>query len=184
MLKLTFNTLVALFLVMVIAGREDKPAQIAQAPATGAQAASGLIQAAVLTDETVNAALVTPAAAATVPQDAAAPVHTPKSAAITRAFPKPMPGPALRSSPEYRDLHAEAASTFGQETPADMQVWRVTAGALNVRSGPAASYQRVDGVTRGEEVQMIAQNGGWAKIRIEGDGIEGWVSKRFLSPAN
>ncbi|MER5173352.1 SH3 domain-containing protein [Thioclava sp. GXIMD2076] len=190
MLKLVVNTLVALFLVLVIFGRDDDPAApqpVLQASASDSQTNPVLIQKAVATEESNRATLITAAAAATLPDseslDAPAPtphaaVAAPQEPAITRTFPKVTNASALRSSPQYRSAEPETAAA-----PAGA-LWRVTAAALNVRSGPATSYQRVDGVTRGEEVLIVAQKGNWAHIRIEGDGVNGWVSKKFLSPSN
>lgn len=66
------------------------------------------------------------------------------------------------------------------EAAADIRV--VSAQAVNVRGGPATSFQVVDRLTRGEEVLVVADAGnGWSLIRIEGDGIEGYISTRLLS---
>lgn len=63
-----------------------------------------------------------------------------------------------------------------------VDIRRVTAGSVNVREGPSTSFSVLGRVTLGELVSVveIAENG-WAHIRLEGDGFEGWMSARFLS---
>ncbi|MBD3765739.1 MAG: SH3 domain-containing protein, partial [Rhodobacterales bacterium] len=60
---------------------------------------------------------------------------------------------------------------------------RVTGTALNVRQGPSAQEAVVGRLLRDEVVLLIDTRGGWSRIRIEGDGIEGWVANRYLTAA-
>lgn len=83
-----------------------------------------------------------------------------------------MTEPAVQAAPE-----APAAETTGR-------ILRVTSRTLNVRSGPGTDYPVMDRLKRGDEVLVVAEsdgNDGWAMIRIEGDGLEGYVSARLLS---
>lgn len=58
----------------------------------------------------------------------------------------------------------------------------VDASALNVRSGPSTSDSVVGRLEQFEIVSVLEETAdGWARIRIEGDGIEGWVAARFLT---
>ncbi|MFN3292347.1 MAG: SH3 domain-containing protein [Gemmobacter sp.] len=60
---------------------------------------------------------------------------------------------------------------------------RVTASGANVRGGPSSGHDVVGRLARGEEVEVIEDGAnGWLRIRIQGDGIEGWVSARLLAP--
>lgn len=60
---------------------------------------------------------------------------------------------------------------------------RVTASGANVRGGPSTGHDVVGRLARGEEVEVIeAGANGWLRIRIQGDGLEGWVSARLLAP--
>jgi hypothetical protein len=64
------------------------------------------------------------------------------------------------------------------------RILRVNTKALNVRSGPGTDYSVIDRLKRGDEVLVVVEADGpdgWAMIRIEGDGIEGYVSARLLS---
>lgn len=150
--KLIFNTLAGLFLVLALFGR-NAPEEQAKAPVIEATriAASPVVQAQPATIEPPSA----------------------PAAVITPLFVKSAPRPALAVSPEYLDATPAVAT-------ATSDIRTVTAGTLNVRARPSGSAARVDSVTRGEEVLVISEQDGWAKIRIEGDGIEGWVAAKFL----
>ena len=72
------------------------------------------------------------------------------------------------------------------EVPAarvDGNVWYVTAKSVNVRQGPSTDTSVVDKLTRGEAVSVSFEEGSeWARVTIEGDGVEGYVALRLLSP--
>lgn len=60
----------------------------------------------------------------------------------------------------------------------------VAATGANVRSGPGKAYGVLDSLTAGEQVLVIADDNptdGWARIRLEGDGVEGYVAERLLT---
>ena len=60
----------------------------------------------------------------------------------------------------------------------------VTANRVNVRSGPSTSNPVLGQVVRAEIVRVVSDpTDDWVKIVIEGDGIEGYMSSRFLTPA-
>lgn len=60
---------------------------------------------------------------------------------------------------------------------------RVTANSVNVRGGPSTQNPVVGRLTRGEEVEVLATDpSGWVQVRLQGDGVEGWVSGRLLGP--
>ncbi len=79
---------------------------------------------------------------------------------------------------------AQATPVSAPATPDDIR--RVLAQAINVRSGPSTGDAVLDRLRSGEEVLVVADAGdGWVQIRIEGDGIEGYVAARLLSaPGN
>lgn len=162
MFKMIFNTLIGLFLVMLIAGRDDGvPAdkQAALEPEVTMAASAPL--------SIVDIAKIDTAQSDPVPE-----------AIITPVVQVRMPGPALRPSPEHRVAAPAPTVTGGQ-------LWEVSTNRLNVRAGPSTSNGVVDKIARGEQVLVISDaSAEWVKIRIEGDGIEGWVAKRLLRPAN
>lgn len=166
--KLIITTLAGLYIVLVVAGRDvpsaagqaqaDPAPQLAQAEAAPVAVAphdpTKIVAKAASTPQIENAALITPV----IPR--------------TR-----MPGPRLKPAPETRPIETPAKSDGAS-------LWKVTASALNVRSGPSTSDRTVDSIRRGEEVLLVSESGGWAHVRIEGDGVDGWVSKRYLTPSN
>lgn len=125
--------------------------------------------------EAIAAAPEAPAAiapVAAVAESAAVPAPDPAPAVTPVRF-TPMPGPSLKPAPEYRAVPAATGHILAVDT-----------ARVNVRSGPGLSAPVIDSLARGEEVLVVAERDGWARIRIEGDGIEGWVSRRLLRPAN
>jgi hypothetical protein len=57
----------------------------------------------------------------------------------------------------------------------------VIAASANVRGGPSTGFPVVGRLTRGEEVEVVeADASGWLRIRVQGDGIDGWVAARLL----
>jgi hypothetical protein len=71
-----------------------------------------------------------------------------------------------------------------EPTPAmSGNIWYVTANSVNVREGPSTDTSIVDKLVRGEAVAVSFEEGSeWAYVSIEGDGLEGYVALRFLSP--
>lgn len=63
-------------------------------------------------------------------------------------------------------------------------IWyKVTASALNVRSGPGTTFGVVGLLRKDEVVKGLATSadGGWAQILRESDNLTGWSSKQFLT---
>jgi uncharacterized protein YgiM (DUF1202 family) len=62
-------------------------------------------------------------------------------------------------------------------------VWYVNADQVNVRAAPSTEAEIVGKLGTGEAALVVAEVGTeWAKIRIEGDGMEGYVALRYLTP--
>lgn len=73
------------------------------------------------------------------------------------------------------------------EAPVDEQinVWFVTGERVNVRQGPTTSAAVVDQVVFAEAVEVLGEpENGWVMIRIEGDGLEGFMANRFLQSSD
>ena len=82
---------------------------------------------------------------------------------------------------------AEAAAAYAAprvvQRPAgtDDQVRVVLADRLNIRATPDTGAPVLDQLGHGDFAQVVAQGpDGWLKIRLEGDGVEGWVAGRYL----
>lgn len=74
---------------------------------------------------------------------------------------------------------AAAAASVARDGTATLR--RVTANSVNVRGGPSTQNPVVGRLTRGEEVEVLATDpSGWVQVRVQGDGVEGWVSERLL----
>lgn len=96
----------------------------------------------------------------------------------------PVPTPAPTAAPEAEDAAAAPEATVpAAPGPAAGETGRmfVTATRVNVRAGPATSFDVVGTVDYGEAVELLSYEGeSWARIRFAG-GTSGFVSRRFLA---
>ncbi len=61
------------------------------------------------------------------------------------------------------------------------QLQYVLADTVNVRAGPSAGTDSLTRLDRGEAVQVLpSDTPGWSRVRLQGDGQEGYVASRFL----
>lgn len=51
---------------------------------------------------------------------------------------------------------------------------------ITFRTGPGISHKVVDEIKSGQRVEMLAEEGGWTRVRLP-DGKTGWVLSRFLT---
>ena len=62
---------------------------------------------------------------------------------------------------------------------------QVKGARVNMRSGPDTGYDIVTKLTRGEEVEVLSDNGdGWVELRVLDTGRIGWVADFLLVAAN
>jgi hypothetical protein len=93
---------------------------------------------------------------------------------LTLALPLVEAPPAAGPSPA-------AAAAPPTETDAAPVVHYVAANTVNVRAGPSAQSESLTKLDRGEAVLVLpSDTPGWSMIRIEGDGLEGYIATRFL----
>jgi uncharacterized protein YraI len=87
----------------------------------------------------------------------------------------PAPQPATPAAP------AEPAPA---QPAASGELYTVTAGSLNVRSGPGASSPTVPGspLEQGATVHGGPTQDGWMQVVAQGSGVTGWVSAQYLHP--
>ena len=85
-------------------------------------------------------------------------------ASLTEATPEPSPDPGFND--------------FNNPT---VTLRFITADAANVRDAGSRNAAVIGRLERGEIVQVIAEQGDWVHIRIEGDGIDGYVHRRLVS---
>jgi uncharacterized protein YgiM (DUF1202 family) len=62
-------------------------------------------------------------------------------------------------------------------------IWYVNASSVNVRAAPSTDAEVLGKLANGEAALMVAAvDDEWARIVIQGDGMEGFVAIRFLTP--
>ena len=70
-----------------------------------------------------------------------------------------------------------------EEAPAGGTIWYVTADSVNVRAAPSTEAEVLGRLGSGEAALLVtAVDSDWARIVIQGDGVEGYVALRYLSP--
>jgi uncharacterized protein YraI len=85
---------------------------------------------------------------------------------------------SLGSAPAPAPSDPGSGSTPTGSTPTGTAT--VTAGVLNVRSGPSTSHSVITGITFGTTVELMGNaQGGFYPIRV--NGISGWVSGDYLN---
>lgn len=65
-------------------------------------------------------------------------------------------------------------------TPSGGDRYKVTTGALNVRSGPGTNYRVIAVLEKGDIVTRIGQSGKWFKVSTS-NGADAWVSSKYLA---
>ena len=104
---------------------------------------------------------VAAATAAAIP--AAVPLVT-EVAAVT-ALPAPLPEPEIPGG----------------------TLFSVVSRQVNVREGPGTTFPVVGSLSRGEQILVVLDDSpveGWSRVRLEGDGVEGYIATRLLTPVN
>lgn len=194
MFRLTVLLCLVLFVTLLIAG-EDK-GQLRPGLATAVAAGEEIV----VLERSRAPAAVARAPKAEPALAGAAPVVEP--VAETASYtPPPEPQAARKVTPEpvftlstlptaTMDAEAPAAEASTPEAAAEPVapgaaggVWYVIVDTVNVREGPSTGTSVVEKLTWGEAVAVSFEPGSeWAHVRIEGDGLEGYVALRFLSP--
>jgi uncharacterized protein YgiM (DUF1202 family) len=153
MFKLIFFLCSGLFLAMLVAGQDH------------GQQRFGLI-----------AKPPEPAAEVALPVEATAIAPEPEPMVVEAAF---APAKPVMTAP-VADPVTEASAPAPEPTG---RILYIDAKSVNVRSGPGKDFDVVDRLKRGEAVLVVSEGegpDGWSLIRIEGDGVEGYVAARLL----
>lgn len=82
-----------------------------------------------------------------------------------------------------------ASSAEPATNPPDPQIpggilYSVAVRQANVRDGPGRNFAVTSSLNKGEQVLVVAEDQpieGWSRIRIEGDGVEGYISTGLLT---
>jgi hypothetical protein len=173
MLKLIALLCAAMFGVLLIAGEDRGQMRpgLANAPLAPAEAAPEVAEPA-------------PVVLATAPADAAPAEVASVSAPVT------VDAPTAPATEEATEETVFSLATYSDEplpevapapqTPGDL-AW-VDAASVNVREGPSTNNPVITRLSRGEAVTIVStDDAGWARIRLEGDGLEGFMSMEYLS---
>ena len=155
MFRLTFLLCASLFIALLIGGQDR------------GQTRFGLREQPAAPQTLVQAVPAPEAEAPVAPQ----PVAEVVAAAFVPAAPVMQPRPAAVPLPAIADA------------PPAGRVAVVDARSANLRSGPGTDHEVLARLTRGEEVLVVVEADapdGWALVRIEGDGAEGYIAARLL----
>lgn len=88
------------------------------------------------------------------------------------------PAPPLPAEPVAVAVPEPAADPV----PAALPLRWVRSASINVRGGPSTNDAVIGNLKRGEAVAVVAEVAdGWLLVRIEGDGVEGYVAARLLT---
>ncbi|WP_195251619.1 C40 family peptidase [Romboutsia sp. 1001713B170207_170306_H8] len=77
-------------------------------------------------------------------------------------------------------VHSDYVSSPGSSNQTITKV--VTATTLNVRSGAGTNYSKIGTLSKGDEVSVISESNGWAKINYKG--TNGYVSNDYIVSKN
>ena len=168
--------------LLVIGGRDDGPVRYGLVP--------GRMASLVYVDPDAGTAPVVAAAEpVATPRVALRPVVAGQNGVVEAAFVDPDAVPqsgltlalplvtASRPAPE----EAIAPVPAPVAAAAEPLVQYVVGSSVNVRLGPSADTEALTRLPRGEAVLVLpSDTPGWSMIRIEGDGVEGYIATRFL----
>jgi uncharacterized protein YgiM (DUF1202 family) len=175
MLRLTFLLCVALFLTLLIGGQDRGQLRPGLAPAQKEAAVRQERAAALALAEAAPRPVADIVEAAFAEQ----PVEVVAPAVVEPVVAEPAPTDAAQ-------VEATLTSESNGPVAADpsTKVVYVTASAVNVREGPGTNYAVLGRLTRGETATLVwSDDTGWSRIRIEGDGMEGFIASSYVSSA-
>ncbi|WP_341863508.1 SH3 domain-containing protein [Gymnodinialimonas sp. 57CJ19] len=87
---------------------------------------------------------------------------------------------AALAQPEEITATGTEQPTAAETSP---EVWRVAASAVNFREGPSTNTAVLTSLRRGAEVEFLAEApDNWARLRIVGSDLEGYMAAEFLEP--
>lgn len=196
MLRLTLLLCIGMFAALMIAGQDRGQLRPGLAEAAARKALEGT-DSVTVGDSGSVVAVSAPAddvvvAAPAVEAETSAPV-------VARAEPEPYVEPAREVVTEIAEPVFSLAAVGNEAVPeaapqpevvsgeglvgGEGTIWYVTANSVNVRAEPSTEADVVGKLASGEATLVVqAVDGDWARIVIQGDGVEGFVALRYLSP--
>lgn len=191
MLKLTFLLVIGIGAAMVVAGRDLSPEEMADLGIEPRVEVARATPEPLLIAATPEGPQVPTVSDASVAETADAGTDTLTTPAEPAA-PEPEPVEVVAAEPEPQPVPAEVAAVEPEADPptvadeiaaalSDAQVWYVNAQLVNVRDGPSTEFPVVNKVAFGDAIEILSDpEAEWVKIRIQGDGVEGYIARRFL----
>ena len=198
MLRMTLILCIGMYAALMIAGvdRGQMRPGLADAATTAALPGAAADSDQVVAQEPETVAPVEDAPIATA---AAKPTVAAPAVAEAAQAPEPYVEPARTVVTEVREpvfslasvgneavpgapVTAEAAATPEVPDGGEGTIWYVNASSVNVRAEPSTGAEIVGRLASGEATLMVqAVDADWARIVIQGDGVEGFVAMRYLS---
>jgi len=135
-------------------------------------------------DEPVFTEVTPEAAPAVVAADQPVTAPAPEVTPVAVVTPVVIMTPVASAEPAVAEVVAEVvAETTPEPAPEPERIiWYVTGSRVNVREGPSTDYTVLGKVLYGDAAEIISDpDAEWVKIRIEGDGVEGYIAKRFMT---
>ena len=187
MLRMTLILCIGMYAALMIAGvdRGQMRPGLAEAAAKAARDGVSDVSGAEspVVEEVVKVAAAEPAAKpAAAPVAEPAPYVEPERQLVTEVaepvFSLASVGnEAVPSVPSEEPAAAPEVPEGGEGT-----IWYVTANSVNVRAEPSTEAEVVGKLGSGEATLLVqAVDDDWARIVIQGDGVEGFVAMRYLS---
>lgn len=116
------------------------------------------------------------------------PLSQAPDAAVAQLLPQqpirilPPPEPVAQPQPVTVSLELPAEEDSGEVLPPNTQLRWVSVDRANVRNGPSRNASVSGRVEGGEAVLVLwVEESGWARIRVEGDGVDGFVHSSLLT---
>ncbi|MGB4908613.1 MAG: SH3 domain-containing protein [Tabrizicola sp.] len=186
MLRMTLILCVGMYAALMIAGADRGQLRPGLADAAVQAGASG-----VTANNSDQLAAVEPVVAAPV-ETAVVEVAVPEVAetAVAETAPEPYVEPARTVVTAVEEPIFSLASVGNEAVPAAPEVpdggegtiWYVNASSVNVRAAPSTEAEVVGRLGSGEATLLVQTvDDDWARIVIQGDGVEGFVALRYLS---
>lgn len=192
MLRLTLLLCAGLFAALMIAGEDRGQLR----PGLAEAAARKALDIAESPEPAAEPEAVTVVAAEPAAKPAAKPVAEP-APVVARAEPEPYVEPQRELVTEVEEP-VFSLSSVGNEAVPDAPapqaapevadggagtIWYVVADSVNVRAEPSTEAEVLGKLGSGEAALLVqAVDDEWARIVIQGDGVEGFVAMRYLSP--
>ncbi len=202
MLRMTLILCIGMYAALMIAGADRGQLRPGLAEAAARATQAGAAEASV--DDSVEIAAAAPVVAAPVETAAAkvaeevAPVAE-ETTAVAETTPEPYVEPARTVVTEVQEPVFSLAAVGNESVPGapaseqtaaapevpdggEGTIWYVNASSVNVRAEPSTDAEIVGRLASGEATLMVqAVDSDWARIVIQGDGVEGFVALRYLS---